>query len=168
MKKSLYLLTVLVFVVPSLSADGFSSLQEQMTGIEFTTSGLDKLSDKELEALNEWISNHSLGTLDVPKSAETAAVKAEDVPGGDTRGLTGDKSDDKSPIRSQILGEFDGWDGQTVFRLENGMIWVQDDNDKVFVRDAENPIAVIEQGMFGTWRLQIEGHDAQCKVKRIE
>ena len=168
MKKFLFLLLAFFLLIPSLSADGFSSLEEQMTGKEFMATGLDKLSAEELEALNEWIRKRSLGTLDAPRSAGTAKITAQDVPGGDLRGLTGDEYEDNSPIISQIVGEFDGWDGQTVFRLENGMIWVQDDRDKFYVRDIENPVAVIEPGMFDSWHLHIEGYNAQCKVKRIQ
>ncbi len=28
-------------------------------------------------------------------------------------------------IRTRIVGEFRGWDGDTVFRLENGQVWRQ-------------------------------------------
>jgi hypothetical protein len=142
-----------------------------MTGKEFAAAGLDKLTQAELGALNAWIRSHSLGTLDTPPSAAAAAaIAAPDstVAGGDRRGLASDDSDDDTPIRSRIVGEFEGWDGQTVFKLENGMIWIQDDNDKFYVEDIENPVAVIESGMFGSWHLHIEGHKSECKVKRIQ
>ena len=168
MKKILLTLLVFCTTVSPLAADGFSSLEEQMTGKEFIAAGLDKLSAEELDALNNWIRNRSLGTLDKPRATSTAQVSAEDVPGGDLRGLTGEKYKDDSPIRSVILGEFKGWDGQTVFKLDNGMIWVQDDRDKFYVRDIENPVAVIEPGAFGSWHLHIEGYNAECKVKRIQ
>ena len=40
--------------------------------------------------------------------------------------------------------------------------------DKFWVEEVENPVAVIERGMFGSWRLQVEGFDSDCKVKRIQ
>ena len=145
-----------------------------MTGNEFKATGLHKLSQEELDALNGWIRSHSLGTLDAPKaaaastSAEAATNPESEVAGGDRRGLASDDKKDESPIRSQILGDFEGWDGQAIFKLENGMIWVQADRDKFYVKDVENPIAVIEPGMFNTWHLHIEGHKSECKVKRIQ
>ena len=36
------------------AAEGFSSLEEQMNGKEYTEAGLDKLTPPELEALNNW------------------------------------------------------------------------------------------------------------------
>ena len=172
MKKFLFALIALLAAHSAFSADGFSSLEEQMTGKEFMAAGLNKLSQEELDALNEWIRARSLGTLDAPRAAAAAAAASvpEDEPdtGGDRRGLPSEKPADDSPIRSAIVGDFKGWDGQTIFKLENGMIWVQDDRDKFYARDIENPIAVIEPGMFDSWHLRIEGYNSECKVKRIQ
>jgi hypothetical protein len=159
------LLLCLTIAFPLLADEGFSSLEEQMTGKEFSAAGLHKLSQAELDALNAWIRGRSLATLDKP--AATAAVAASAAePGKDMRGFEGEE--EREPITSRLLGTFDGWDGQTVFRLENGMIWVQDDKDKFYVRAIENPVVVIDPGMFGTWRLQVEGFSSECKVKRIQ
>lgn len=153
---------------PGLNADnGFSSLEEQMTGKEFTEAGLDKLSRAELDTLNAWIRRHSLATLEAPAaSAATAAVSETQE---DRRGFKSEREkEDRTPITSRIVGRFSGWDGQTVFKLENGMIWAQADKDKFWVKEVENPVAVIEPGMFGTWRLHIEGYNSECRVKRIQ
>ncbi|MGD8346814.1 MAG: hypothetical protein PVI83_06185 [Lysobacterales bacterium] len=167
MRKTLTLLFCILFAHSLFAAEGFSSLEEQMTGKEFMASGLTKLSPEELDALNAWIRNRSLATLDKPgPSASVAAAASTET--GDLRGLPSDDERDDSPIRSAIIGEFDGWDGQTVFRLENGMIWVQDDRDKFYARDIKNAVAVIEPGMFDSWHLHIEGYKAECKVRRIQ
>ncbi len=157
-------LACLVASFSLLAAEGFSSLEEQMTGKEFLAAGLDKLSEEELAALNAWIRGHSLGTLDAPAAAVAAGGST------DRRGLAREEEEeeDDGPIRSGIVGDFDGWDGQTVFKLENGMIWVQADRDKFYVPNLENPVAVIESGIFGTWYLSIEGYGSKCKVKRIQ
>ena len=153
---------------PALAADeGFSSLEEQMTGQEFQAAGLDKLSPQELESLNGWIRRHSLATLDAP-AAGVAAVGAE-TQVQDRRGLKGEKEkEDRTPISSRIVGRFSGWDGQTVFKLENGMIWAQADKDKFFTKEVEDPVVLIEPGMFGTWRLSVEGYNSNCRVERIQ
>lgn len=168
MKKILLALVILSLIPPLVFADGFSSLEEQMTGKEFMAAGLGKLSEQELAALNDWIRRHSVATLDTPTAAPAAAssAAAPTAAAEDRRGLS--KDADESPIRSAILGEFDGWDGQTVFKLENGMIWVQDDKDTFYVRDLENPVAVIEPGMFNSWHLHVEGYRSKTKVRRIQ
>jgi hypothetical protein len=165
------LIAFLALAVPlSLSAaEGFSSLEEQMTGKEFIAAGLDKLSNEELAALNAWIRRHSLATLDAPASVSpAAAAPAQDD--GDSRGFEAKKKgeDDDRPINSRIAGLFTGWDGQTTFKLENGMIWAQADKDKFYTKDLQNPAVTIKKGMFGSWYLTVEGYNSKCKVRRIQ
>lgn len=151
------------------ASEGFSSLEEQMTGKEFSAAGLNKLSQEELNSLNAWIRSRSLATLDVPAAATTGAATAAtaaDEASEDMRGF--DSDEERTTITSRIVGTFDGWDGQTVFRLENGMIWVQADKKKTYIREVENPVVQIEPGFFGSWRLHVEGEKADCKVRRIQ
>ena len=82
--------------------------------------------------------------------------------------MPSDPGDDEQPIVSRLIGKFDGWDGQTVFKLENGMIWVQADKDKFFVREIENPEVTIKPGIFSAWYLTIDGYNSKCKVRRIQ
>src|SRR5512134_377438 len=179
------LLIALLFVAASLALtvapgpaygadEGFSSLEEQMTGQDFKAAGLDKLTPQELESLNGWIRRRSLATLDAPvPAAAGVATAAEDSQAAadsqdaDRRGFK-DDDEERTPISSRIVGRFSGWDGQTVFNLENGMIWAQADKDKFYIKEVENPAVVIDPGMFGSWRLSVEGHDAECRVERIQ
>jgi len=173
MNKFLIVTLSLIMPLSALAAEGFSSLEEQMSGKEFTTTGLDKLTPEELEALNNWIRNHSVATLDKPKKGSYAisssAEKDEEV-AGDGRGFKAEKESkkDRSPISSRIKGRFNGWSGHTEFALENGMIWVQADKEKFNMREVENPEITIKPGMFGTWRLSVDGFNSNCKVKRIQ
>ena len=146
-----------------LAAEGFSSVEEQMTGKEFTAAGLDKLSQQELDVLNDWIRRHSVATLDTPKAGPVA-----DHSGEDQRGLKSEEKEDRTTITSNLIGKFRGWDGQTTFKLENGMIWVQSDKDKFYIKEVENPVVIIEPGIWGTWRLHIDGFNSECRVKRIQ
>ena len=162
-------IVVLALIMPLcvFAADGFSSLEEQMSGEEFNATGLDKLTPEELETLNNWIRNHSVATLDQPKGGNFAVARDD---GKDDRGFKNKKKSkkDRAPITSRIKGSFTGWDGHTVFRLENGMIWNQSDNETFFIRAVENPEVTIKPGILGTWRLSVEGFNSQCRVKRIQ
>jgi hypothetical protein len=169
------LLLLAACIVPGLAPDpaygadeGFSSLEEQMTGQEFEEAGLDKLTQQELDVLNGWIRRRSLATLDAPAPGAATAPATVDAPVADRRGLEGEEDEDRTPISSRIVGKFSGWDGQTVFKLENGMIWAQSDKDKFYIKEVENPAVLIDPGMFGTWKLSVEGHDAECRVERIQ
>lgn len=159
----LYLsLLLLAFTLPAAAQQAFSSLEEQMTGKEFESAGLEKLSPEELEALNQWIRSRSLATLD--------AARAPTIAPGDARGFENQQISnmDRSTITSRLVGTFTGWDGETVFKLENGMIWAQADKDKFYIRPVENPAVKIEPGAFKTWRLSVEGYSSECRVERIQ
>jgi len=153
----------------AFAQQAFSSLEEQMNGKEFTAAGLDKLTPEELAALNEWIRSRSVATLDAPK-ASAAGTPAVVSGTGDDRGfeIQNMQDSDRTPITSRLVGQFKGWDGQTVFKLENGMIWEQADKDKFFIKAVENPMITIEPGAFKTWKLTVEGYSSHCKVKRIQ
>jgi len=164
MNKFLAVVTCLLVSFSIYAAEGFSSLEEQMTGKEFSAAGLDKLSQSELDALNEWIRDRSLATL-----AATRATPAEgEESGEDDQDAASEEEQERTTITSNLVGKFSGWDGQTTFKLKNGQVWVQSDKDKFYIKEIQNPVVNIEPAMFGNWRLSIEGFDEDCRVKRIQ
>ena len=158
------LLTLLVIAISTSVAgqQGFSSLEEQMKGQEFKAAGLDKLTPDELAALNQWIRKHSLATLD---EAKTVTGGNEDQRGFEVKKI---KDMPRTTITSRLVGTFKGWDGQTTFKLENGMVWQQADKDKFYIKAVQNPLITIKPGSFKTWRLSVEGFNSDCRVKRIQ
>ncbi len=171
MNKILLALLATLFAQTVLAQTSFSSLEEQMTGKDFEAAGLEKLTPDELAALNAWIRSRSLATLDTPKAGSGAVYTGSAATqSGDTRGFETEqaRNADRSTITSRIVGTFTGWDGQTVFTLENGMIWEQADKDKFYVKAVENPVVTIEPGAFRTWKLSVEGYASDCRVERIQ
>lgn len=145
----------------------FSSLEERMTGQEFRETGLYKLDDEELAALNRWIRQRSLAEEERESERERGAARAEDDRATeDRRGLT--EPQDRSTIHSRIAGTFNGWDGDTVFELENGMVWRQVDSTELVTPEMESPAVEIKPGMLGSWQLQVEGYNRRARVERIE
>ena len=76
-------------------------------------------------------------------------------------------TDDSNEINSRISGKFDGWTGDTQFRLDNGQIWKQSGNGFLKV-SMNNPKVKIEAGMFGGYILSVEGYNSRVKVKRVK
>jgi len=136
--------------------ENFSSLEERMTGQEFTATGLHKLSDAELAALNEWIRARSLAQSD-------EAVGMRDRPGE----LPDIDRMARETFQTRVVGPFRGWRGNTEFVLENGMVWVQTDDSSFFMPETENPLVTIRPGAFGTWLLNVDGYSTAARVKRI-
>ena len=163
MNKFLIALIALLVSFSLHAAEGFSSLEEQMTGKEFAAAGLEKLSQSELDSLNDWIRSHSVATLAAKKGST-----ATEAGSGEGEDEEDEQEQERTTITSNLDGKFVGWDGQTTFKLKNGQVWVQADKDKFYTKEIKNPVVVIEPAMFGTWRLRIEGFDEDCKVKRIQ
>lgn len=156
--------TLIVFLLTlscasALAQNQFSTLEEKMTGSEFMAAGLDKLTPEELAALNLWLRSHSVGTLEVAR-----------VPQGDTRGFedAAMSAMDDRDIIARVVGPFQGWDGNTVFTLDNGQIWKQAEKRTFYVPTTEDAVVRIEKGAFGTWKLSVEGYNRQVKVERIQ
>ncbi|AKS43064.1 hypothetical protein [Wenzhouxiangella marina] len=150
----------------ALAQSDFSTVEERMTGQEFRETGLYKLTDEELAALNRWIAQRSLAegqSLSPAAAGGPAVTESGEVV--DRRGLRDDS--DERPIESRIVGSFSGWDGDTEFVLENGMVWEQTDGQRFNMSTMENPRVTIEPGFMGSWRLQVEGYNARVQVRRI-
>jgi hypothetical protein len=110
----------------------------------------------------------------MPPNAEAAdpdTAGARDADAVDSFGaeLIRDDGDDRGveEIQSRIVGEFDGWRGGTIFRLENGQVWRQLDQSR-YVYRVDSPVVTISRGAFGSYRLRVEGRNRSVSVRRIE
>lgn len=157
-----------LFVFSSLlqaqSDQPFSSLEERMTGREFTETGLHKLDPDELAALNRWIRERSIAQYDGPADSDSEANGLRRQPGE----VPSIERMAREEFQSRIVGEFSGWSGNTIFTLENGMVWKQDESDRFRLQPVDSPMVTIRPGLFGSWRLSVEGHNRAVRVERIE
>lgn len=155
---------LLVFssLLSAQSEQPFSSLEERMTQSEFTDTGLHKLSPQELAALNRWIRQRSIAQYEYEGPSERSSLPGQP---GETPPI--DRMA-REKFQSRIVGEFSGWSGNTVFRLENGMVWRQDESDRFRLQPVDSPMVTVTPGLFGSWRLSVEGHNRTVRVERIE
>ena len=134
-------------------ADG-PDIRNLMTPEEFEASGLEKLSPQEIEALNRWIVRYT--AHEAPEvRRQDKVVKAE-----------AEKADVEG-IKTRIAGAFSGWDGDTVFRLENGQVWKQRLEGRWHYR-AEAPEVELHKNMMGFWVLRVVEADKSIGVKRLQ
>ena len=75
--------------------------------------------------------------------------------------------EDADDLETRLAGPFTGWDGDTVFRLENGQLWQQIDSSYLYSR-AESPRVTIRRAAFGSYLLQVEGIGRTVRVRRLE
>jgi hypothetical protein len=73
---------------------------------------------------------------------------------------------EQGSIRARYLGEFSGWDGKTVFPLDNGQVWRQKGPGLVSFH-ASNPEIRIKRNLFGGYTLKVDGLNRTVLVERI-
>lgn len=134
-------------------ADG-PDIRKLMTPEEFEAAGLDKLSPAEIEALNRWVVRYT--AHEAPEvRRQDVVVKAEAAKA------------DEAGIKTRIAGEFTGWDGDTIFRLQNGQVWKQRLDGRWHYR-ADSPEVELHKNLMGFWVLKVVETDKSIGVKRLK
>lgn len=98
-----------------------------MTQSELEATGVSKLSVEELAHLNQWLEQRQILRDETPML-----------------------------VSARILGEFEGWDGDTRFRLDNGQVWQQRVGGRYRAPMRTNPEVEIEHSRFGHYLKVVE------------
>ncbi len=146
-QRIIIIMGLLMFTVVASAA----TLEQEMSKREFGRAGLEKLDAEELAYLNRYLGREAL-------EPEVSFGR--------------EQLEDAEPVRqfekivARIKGEFDGWDGHTRFRLDNGQIWEQRVSG-TYRHHATDPEVTVERGRFGYY-LTITGSKRRVGVKRIK
>ncbi len=106
--------------------------------------------------------------------AKTRAPSAKKQPGWFTALLTlrraAETPGKEDPLESRLTGEFAGWNGRSVFNLEDGTRWLQQNKTESFVYSPElrSPKVRIKPAAIGGFWLEIEGVNRQVRVIPLE
>ncbi len=148
-----YVLTLLLFAHSTCASEAadFPGVRQLMSKEKFDRSGLHKLSSAEIDALNEWLIDYTAKDAEMVKS-QSAAVK---------------KAAKEERVEAKITGEFNGWNGDTVFHLDNGQVWKQRLRGRNSA-SAESPEIVISKNWMGFYRLTVVSSGRSVGVKRIK
>ena len=128
------------------------NVRNLMNVTEYMNSGLNKLSEKQLKALNAWLAKYTRtlcaptpaavqGKVPPPPVQTAGAVKRFGQPAPKAVNTV-------KRIESRIVGNFYGWSGNTRFRLANGQVWIQA-GPGYFQAKAKNPKVVIKKLLIG-------------------
>ncbi len=175
MKSLVLVLLALCIVASSAAADRFL---KSLPADQFAAAGLNKLTDEELARLEQLIAEREAGAKAAAPTTATAtptAPKPEAKPSGPSwlRALvtlqeTAEKPDAAEAIVTRLAGDYDGWTGKTVFKLENGQIWQQVSGSERIDDKRSAPAVKIYPGMMGAYWLEIEGVRERVKVKPVK
>lgn len=149
--------------------------KKQMSAAEYMDAGLDKLTDEELAQLEAWLNRDdapvTAAAQPAPQTASPAPAEPVDAEAdfGKEQVRTQPKAQDNAPesITARLQGEFRGWEGKTIFRLDNGQVWQQRVGDRWRSPKRMDPVVTIERGRFGYY-LSVEGSRRSIGVKRLK
>ncbi len=166
-----------------------------MTVSQYDRAGLNKLDKNQLAALNRWLTHYAQGLCaranksprTQPGSAAAGSTRGRSTTPSHPRTKGGTGAATPPPTRSQnadfgappkpkaakpgriesrVVGDFRGWTGNTIFRLENGQIWKQA-GPGYFQVNMENPKVTIKKLLIG-YVLKVHGYAKEVFVRRVK
>ncbi len=144
------LLCAAVITAPGLAADGFPGVQKLMSAEQFEAAGLQKLTAAEREALDRWLVNYT---------AEEAPELLRSNP--EVRA-----AEEAIRIEASINPPFNGWNGDTLFYLDNGQVWRQRLQGRYFHRGDDTAV-VIEKNLLGYYKMTLSSSGKSIGVTRL-
>jgi hypothetical protein len=162
---------------------------QQMDAVTRHATGVERLSPAERVALAQWLADYIANThppsvdQSLPPAGNTTSstalmstaapppVAASSAPS--TQATFGAEHLPDNPLTSApdrvlatIEGPFTGWNGTTIFRLNNGQVWRQTDSSR-FYYPVDNPVVIIERGAMGAYYLRVDGKSSVVRVRRM-
>jgi hypothetical protein len=153
----IFAVATLVLLPGALLAQGNDPpfrLQALLSPEQVRASGLQKLSSSELDSLNSYVGQLLAIAITLGGSNPTPSVATAPTPSS------------PAVIESRIDGEFTGWDGETIFKLQNGQIWQQTSYAYRY-RYAYSPRVLIYRSG-AVYKLKVEGVDGEISVRRLK
>ena len=152
--------SLLILTLSTLAAIGFAAAQKAqftltvdqlMTPKELSDTGVSTLASSQRQALNDWLNRYTLKVFNVATHQQSdPSVRTSCSPA----------------IESTISGDIEGWDGDTIFKLDNGQIWQQAEYEYTYFY-AYRPDVTIYQTDAGC-RMKVEDETDTVLVKRIK
>ena len=178
------------------TSDSGTTIKALMTETEYQETGLQKLSDDELEKLYFWVIKQAIVSrirclepeaskqylqsdseqstkchlATIPETKLNAAVAAH-VAATFEKAKTEIRSEfeaakTRTAFTSSVTNDFTGWDDKTVFVLSNGQVWRQR-HGRPYQHIGTNSVR-LEPSFFGMWRMTVLSSGRSVAVKRIE
>jgi hypothetical protein len=164
-----------LFCVAAISVWADTSFWRQMTPEERKAAGIDQLTAEQQQALDraavrfakEGARREVEQARQEAKAEAVAEVKAEQRKQKIANAGLAARDDDET-IRTRIIGDFRGWEGNTTFRLENGQVWQQTDKQQRFFPKMVNPEIELVPSKWAGWKLTLVSEGLWIRVKRVQ
>ena len=189
------LVVIAGITLPVYSAE-LPPLEDLMSESEMAVTGVEKLSQEEKQALREWLEvfvdqdakfaarryaqQRKQQARQLERRSSIEHLIAPSIGGDESNGpelglsaknqtqeLETKNRFDKSVAR--IVGDFSGWNGKTLFRLDNGETWQQRRPDSVRrTKTISNPKVRIKRNVMGFYVMEIPAAKVRVPVTRID
>ena len=182
-----FVLLSLCTATSSIAAPTFESLDKAMTADERVKSGIDSLNPEQREFLNSWLkarygepvqveaSEPDTVIVRTPATSVTAEAEAQAIETEVERRVaaklaatqTGkDSPKGDMPLEARLVGDFKGWTGKTVFRLDNGQVWRQR-SASTYRHNGSDMRVRFEQNWMGGWEMEVLSSGKSVLVKKV-
>jgi len=136
----------------TMAEESFPGIRKLMGEQVFNEAGLGRLSEAQLKALNEWLVQYTGGEAKQLRLVNEEVREAEKA----------------YQVIARLPSDFSGWDGGTVFRLDNGQVWRQRLSGRYIYRGDPAPEAAITKNWLGFHVLTIISTGKSVGVSRIQ
>ena len=180
-------LLVPLWMPVTASADSdFQPLEQAMTKEERNQSGVDSLTAEQRNFLNNWLqqrygsdapniradtksSANTMVQLPVQSSEEKvieAEVERRVAQELATRKQSTTAAVTNGPFEATLVGDFTGWRGKTVFRLDNGQIWRQRSSSQYRHRGSDQRVK-FDKNWMGGWEMTVVSSGKSVLVSKV-
>jgi hypothetical protein len=153
------ILTLFLSVAAQAAEDAAApDVETLMTPQDYQASGLDKLSDAERAHLSEWVERYREGAVQGPVVQKPPSKQTEEEREADT----------DYEVVANVIPAFRGWNGKTIFKLDNGQVWQQRMRGTSFLYSGTSSEVMVSKNMFGGFVLEHVESGRSIGVKRVD
>lgn len=180
------LLVPLSMPVTASADTDFQPLEQAMTKEERNRSGVDSLSAEQRKFLNNWLQqrygpdttnvreetdNSADTTVQLSEQSSQEKVIEAEVERRVAKELATRKQPAKvavsnGPFEATLVGDFTGWRGKTVFRLDNGQIWRQRSSSQYRHRGSDQRVK-FDKNWMGGWEMTVVSSGKSVLVSKV-
>ena len=165
------------------------SVEDMMSVEERMKSGVDTLTAEQRQFLSEWLrENYTRNPAKVvSQSVETAPDKSPQQPASNEAAvdeieaeidrrvaarLAGNRASEKKPasdssFEARLTGNFTGWSGKSIFRLDDGQVWRQRSAANYRHRGTDMRVK-FKKNWMGGWEMTVVSSGKTVLVRKVQ
>lgn len=179
---------MMIFIGPTLGSES-DNIESVMSAEERLQSGVDTLTAEQRKFLNNWLKENygrrtesavARTTADKQSKSTEQPAKLEATPEAieaevdrrvaaklaDKRESEKAKQSD-SAFEARLTGDFTGWTGKTIFKLDNGQVWRQRSSANYRHRGSDRRVT-FKKNWMGGWEMTVVSSGKTVLVRKVQ